>query len=212
SADPESVASATRICRLLDGVPLALELVAAWLRRMPVRRAEALLAEALHPSGAPPPGPREEPPHMRRAEPPRPREAEPARPAPRARLLRAALDPRRAVRGGEERVLLRRLSVFAGWTLESAERVCADPALPEDAVLDLVSSLAERSLIALTREFQGRVRYRLPGVVRAFAAERLAAAGEEEAVRLRHRDHMLRITEEMRSEEHTSELQSREKL
>ena len=197
SADPESVASATRICRLLDGVPLALELVAAWLRRMPVRRAEALLAEALHPSGAPPPGPREEPPHMRRAEPPRPREAEPARPAPRARLLRAALEQSHALLGEEERVLLRRLSVFADWTLESAERVCPDPALPEDAVLDLVSSLAERSLIALTREFQGRVRYRLPGVVRAFAAERLAAAGEEEAVRLRHRDHMLRITEEM---------------
>src|SRR5690606_41317550 len=90
---------------------LALELVAAWLRRMPVRRAEALLAEALHPSGAPPPGPREEPPHMRRAEPPRPREAEPARPAPRARLLRAALEQSPALRGEEERVLPRRPSV-----------------------------------------------------------------------------------------------------
>ncbi|WP_017592492.1 LuxR C-terminal-related transcriptional regulator [Nocardiopsis potens] len=189
SADPEAVAAAARICRSLDGVPLALELVAAWLRRMPVHRAEALLAEALHPSGAPP--------GARGAEPPRPREAEPDRAAPRARLLRAALEQSHALLGAEERVLLRRLSVFADWTLESAERVCPDAGLPESAVLDLVSSLAEWSLIALTREFQGRVRYRLPGAVRAFAAERLAAAGEEEAVRLRHRDHMLRITEEM---------------
>ncbi|MFW5416835.1 LuxR family transcriptional regulator [Nocardiopsis sp. CNT-189] len=191
SADPEAVAAAARICRELDGVPLALELVAAWLRRMPVHRAEALLGASLHPSGTPP--------SRGRAEPPRPREGEPARSAPRARLLRAALEQSHALLGEEERVLLRRLSVFADWTLESAERVCPDADLPESAVLDLVSSLAERSLIALTREFQGRARYRLPGAVRAFAAERLAAAGEEEAVRLRHREHMLRITEEMGS-------------
>ncbi|WP_460861781.1 LuxR C-terminal-related transcriptional regulator [Nocardiopsis coralliicola] len=188
---PERLAAAARICRALDGIPLAIELAAPWLRDGPPAAAARLAEQCT--GGAPAQGP-----------------------APRAQVLRTVLEEVHGQLSGPERVLLRRLSVFADWTLEAAEQVCADapagaapsPALPaggprgsavrgeriaEEEVLDLVSALSERSLTAFTREFQGRARYRLPAPVRAFAAELSAASGEEEAVRARHREHVLSI-------------------
>ena len=96
-----------------------------------------------------------------------------------------------------ERVLLRRLSVFRGWDLELAEQVCADEKLPECDVLDLLTSLLNRSLATVTGEFEGRVRYRLPEAVRAFTEERLAAAGETEVFQERLLERMLLLVEDL---------------
>ena len=96
-----------------------------------------------------------------------------------------------------ERVLLRRLSVFRGWDLELAEQVCADESLPEPTILDLLTSLLDRSLITVTGEFEGRVRYRLPEAVRRFAQERLVASGEYEVFQERLLARMLRLAEDL---------------
>lgn len=96
-----------------------------------------------------------------------------------------------------ERVLLRRLSVFRGWDLELAEQVCADESLPESTILDLLTSLLDRSLITVTGEFEGRVRYRLPEAVRRFAQERLVASGESESIQERLLTRMLRLAEDL---------------
>ncbi|MFD6097135.1 LuxR C-terminal-related transcriptional regulator [Nocardiopsis flavescens] len=96
-----------------------------------------------------------------------------------------------------ERILLRRLSVFRGWDVETAEQVCADGGLAREQVLDLMASLLDRSLITVTGEFEGRLRYRLPEAVRGFAADRLAEAGEDVLFRERLLERMILLTEDL---------------
>jgi tetratricopeptide (TPR) repeat protein len=115
-----------------------------------------------------------------------------------------------------ERALLRRVSVFAGsWTLGAAEEVCAAGLLPgaesadgggggdggdgdgseagaADLVLDLTDSLVEKSLV-VAQHTPGGTRYRLLDTIRAYAAERLAEAGEAERLRVAHTEWALRL-------------------
>jgi predicted ATPase/DNA-binding CsgD family transcriptional regulator len=160
------LAVAADVCRRLDGNPLGIELAAAWAGRLPLDRIAAGVAERV--------GPRTGDPRCR------------ARPRP----LRGVLEWSHALLSEPERVLLRRLSVFPHWDLELAERVCSGGPLAEADILDLLASLVDRGLIALTGEHRGRVRYRLPAPVRRFAAAHLVGAGEEEAVRERHCRHL----------------------
>ncbi|MFC4564670.1 ATP-binding protein [Nocardiopsis mangrovi] len=166
-ADQPAVAE---ICRLVDGNPLAIELVAAWTGHL----SPTLIAEGLAGLLAPDCGNGSRPP-----------------------VVDAVLDWSHALLSEAERVLLRRLAVFPDWDLELAERVCSGGRLGETAVLDLLSALVDRSLVGLTGEHRGRVRYRLPGPVRRYAAARLADAGEEDAVRERHCERMALIVEEL---------------
>ena len=94
-----------------------------------------------------------------------------------------------------EQLLLRRLAVFSGWNLEMAERVCTDGRLPAGAVLDLLAALIDKSLVTLDGEVAGDVRYRLLDTIRQYAAERLAASGEEPVLRRRHRDCLVGLIE-----------------
>ncbi|WP_017623331.1 ATP-binding protein [Nocardiopsis chromatogenes] len=182
SATPGTVAAAAAVCRAVGGIPLAVELTAAWLRRLSPEEVAAQVTACLRGQAGAAPQPRRN------------------RPRPfgsREAVLRALLDHVHGLLSEQERVLLRRLSVFGDWDLESAERVCPGGPVEEGAVLDLVSSLVDRGLIALTAELQERVRYRLPGTVRRYAAERLEASGERDRVLLRHRDHMLAAVEDL---------------
>ncbi len=90
-----------------------------------------------------------------------------------------------------EQILLRRLSVFAGWNLDMAEQVCADEQIPAATVLDLMFALIDKSLVTFDHELRGESRYRLLDTIKEYAASRLAASGEEDEVRLRHRDYLL---------------------
>ena len=81
-------------------------------------------------------------------------------------------------------MLLRRLSVFAGWSLEMAEQVCADDGLPAGDILDLIAALVDKSLVVVEPEVLGQARYRLLDSIRAYAAQRLADAGESAAIQL----------------------------
>ncbi|MFC5746462.1 ATP-binding protein [Actinomadura rugatobispora] len=160
------------IGRALDGVPLALELAAARVRVLSAEQIAHRLADRFRLLNA---GDRTAP--------------------PRQRTLRAAIDWSHELLGEEERVLLRRLAAFSGWTLEQAEAVCADEVLGADEVLDLLAALVDKSLVTVGAEVAGEVRFRMLDSVRRYAAERLDAAGEAAAVRTRHRDALLEAAE-----------------
>ena len=147
-ADAPAIAE---LCARLDGIPLALELAAARLRSLSVKDINARLND-------------------------------------RFKLLiggsRVALERQQTLRAlvswsydllqENEQIVLDRLSVFAGgFDLEAAEAVCgADPIAPED-VLDLVTSLVEKSLVMVDQEIEGS-RYGLLETIKEFAREHLA--------------------------------------
>jgi predicted ATPase/DNA-binding SARP family transcriptional activator len=162
--DAGNVAAVAQVCRRLDGMPLAIELAAARLRSLAVGQVAERLDDrfALLTGGS--------------------RTA-----LPRHQTLRAVVDWSWDLLDDPERVLLRRLSVFAGGaTLETAEQVCAGSGLPRAAVLDLLARLVDRSLLEAVPSEPGTMRYRLSDTVRAYGAERLAEAGEQDAVRRAH--------------------------
>jgi non-specific serine/threonine protein kinase len=152
--DAQALAVA-RICHILAGIPLALELAAAQLRVFTVQQ----LADRLeHDSGAVGGG-------LRVGE-------------PRHRTLRATIDWSHDVLSEPEQVLLRRLSVSPrGWTLQLAEAVCSDDRLMLGDVFELLTRLVDKSLVVAETE-RTVARYRLLEPVRRYARERLDAAGE----------------------------------
>jgi predicted ATPase/DNA-binding SARP family transcriptional activator len=157
-----NAAAVARICRALDGMPLAIELAAVWLRTLtPAQLAERLDDRfALLTGGS--------------------RTA-----LPQHRTLRAVVDWSWELLSAPERVLARRLAVFSGGcTLTTAERVCADELLPQAAVLPALSGLVDKSILGVAEGQDGLApRYRMLETVRAYGLERLADAGEEDAVR-----------------------------
>lgn len=156
--DAGNAAAVVTICRRLDGIPLALELMAPRLRTL----SPGELADRLDDRLTPP--------------------AARARGLPaRQQTLRAMLDWSWHLLSADEQTVLRRLAVFPdGCVLPLAEAVCADGDLLAERVPDLLSRLVDRSLVV--RE-DGR--FRLLESVAAYCAERLAQAGEEAGVRTR---------------------------
>ena len=169
-----NVSAVTALCRSLDGVPLAIELAAAWVRVLSVEQIMTRLDDRfrLLTSGD--------------------------RTAPaRQRTLRAAIDWSHDLLAEREQVMLRRLSVFAGWSLEMAEEVCPGDDLPAADILDLLAALADKSLVVVEGGASGQTRYRMLDTIREYAAERLAAAGEAAALQRRLRDYAMHETEHL---------------
>ncbi|MGH3172498.1 MAG: ATP-binding protein, partial [Streptosporangiaceae bacterium] len=115
--------------------------------------------------------------------------------APRQRTLRAAIEWSYELLTGPERALFRRLAIFTGWSLEMAEQVCADEAIPAAEVLGLTAALVDKSLVVLDPEMLGQARYRMLDTIREYAALRLSQAGEAAAFRSRFRDYAIRTSE-----------------
>ena len=169
---PGNAAAAAALCRGLDGMPLAIELAAVWVRTLSLEQITERLADrfSLLTSGD--------------------------RTAPaRHRTLRATIDWSHDLLTPAEQVLLRRLSVFAGWSLEMAEEICAGPDMPASGVLDLLAALVDKSLVVREPEVLGQARYRLLDTIREYAAERLAEAGETAACQRRLRDYTVGVAE-----------------
>jgi predicted ATPase/class 3 adenylate cyclase/DNA-binding CsgD family transcriptional regulator len=164
-----------RVCRRLDGIPLALELAAARLRVMPAAELEARLDErfALLTGGS--------------------RAA-----LPRQQTLRAMVDWSWELLTGAERAVLARLSVFAGrFGLTAAEAVAVGPDVPTGEVLGHLGALVDKSLVQFDDTSTGPARYRLLETVRQYAAGQLDALGPETAggARIAHRDYYLALAE-----------------
>ena len=114
----------------------------------------------------------------------------------RHRTLGATIDWSYGLLSERERILFRRLSVFArGWTLDVAEQVCAGDGIEEVEVLDLLSCLVNKSLIVVARG-EGGSRYRMLETVRQYASEKLRESGEAGAVGGRHADFFVALAEE----------------
>jgi len=163
--DDGNVPAVMRICQALDGMPLAIELAAPWLRTLP----PAQLAERLDDRFALLTG------GSRTA-------------LPRHQTLRAVIDWSWNLLSEPERVLARRLAVFPGGaTLAAAEQVCpgaGGAGLAGGDVLPALSGLVAKSILSAADGAGERgPRYRMLETVRAYGLERLAEAGEETAVR-----------------------------
>jgi non-specific serine/threonine protein kinase len=158
-----NAAAVAEVCRRLDGIPLALELAAARVKILSPEQIAARLDDRFRLLTA----------GSRTA-------------LPRQRTLRGAIDWSHGLLPGPERVLLRRLAVFAGgWTIEAAETVCSGDGIAADDVLDLLAQLVGKSLV-LAEDRGGEMRYRLLETLRQYADEELRGAGEETLLRGRH--------------------------
>ena len=116
----------------------------------------------------------------------------------RQRTMRAALDWSHELLSKPERVLFRRLSVFAGgFTLESAEKVCAFGEIGQEEIFELLARLAEQSLVTVGPDADG-TRYGMLEPVRQYALERLEESGEGAAARERHAEHFVALVESAR--------------
>ncbi|MFI5588477.1 ATP-binding protein [Amycolatopsis sp. NPDC051758] len=160
------------VCRLLAGIPLAIELAAVRLRVLTLAELESGLADCFRLPGT-----------VKRGG-----EA-------RHQTLLASIDWSYALCGPAERHLWARASVFlGGFDLPAAERVCAGAGLPAGELPALLAGLVEKSV--LLREADGdRQRFRLLEPLRQFGRDRLADAGETGPVRRRMRDHYLDLAE-----------------
>ncbi|GAA2810663.1 hypothetical protein GCM10019017_65800 [Streptomyces showdoensis] len=153
------------LCRRLDGIPLALELAAGRLPLLSVAQVLQRLDDRFRLLDG-----------GRRGA------------LPRHRTLRTAIGWSHELCTPEERLLWARLSVFAGpFDLEAVEYVCSGPELPADRVLDVLGELLAQSLVAREESAAGP-RYRMLDTVAAYGAEWLAALGDTERMRRRHRD------------------------
>jgi non-specific serine/threonine protein kinase len=163
-ATEETAATIARICRRLDGIPLAIELAAARINALSVDQIDERLQDRfrLLTGGA--------------------RTA-----LARQRTLEATVQWSYQLLSEQERVLLSRLSVFpAGWTLEAAEQVCGGDGIDEGDMLDLLSRLVNKSLVTLESQAGADRRYRLLETVRQYARERLVEMGSADRLRAKH--------------------------
>ncbi len=162
------------ICRRLDGIPLAIEMAAARVRALSVEEINVRMDRQFHLlTGG-----------TRTA-------------LPRQQTLRALIDWSYDLLTGNEKALLRRLSVFAGgWTLSAAERVCSGEGVEDSEVLDLLTGLVDKSLVVYEEGDDDVGRYRLLETVRQYARDRLKESGETEAVCSRSASWFLGLAEE----------------
>ncbi len=162
AVDADTLPTMARVCRALDGMPLAIELAAARLRTMSLDQLAQRLDDRFRLLTG---GSRTALPHHR--------------------TLRAVVDWSWELLTDAERMALRRLAVFSGGaSLDAAEQVCAGDAVEQEQVLELLSALTEKSL--LLTEGDSAPRYRMLDTIREYAAERLGEAGESDLARHAH--------------------------
>ena len=173
SVTPQNATAIASVCRRLDGIPLAIELAAARLRSMTVEEVGRRLDDRFRLlSGG-----------SRTA-------------LPRQQTLRSLIDWSYDLLNSAEQALFCRSAVFAGgWTLEAAVRVCGDDGIDEWDVLELLTSLADKSLV-VTEEQNGTTRYRLLETLREYGRDRLRESGDEERRRDRHLAYFISLAEE----------------
>jgi predicted ATPase/class 3 adenylate cyclase len=169
----ENAAAIAEIVVRLDGIPLALELAAARMRMMTVQQIAGRLNDRFRLlTGG------------RRTA------------LPRQQTLQALIDWSWNLLTEDERVLLRRLSVFSGgWSLAAAENVTGTAPLDEYGVLDSLEGLINKSLVVVQQEEDAEPRYGMLETIRQYAEGRLVDSGEAFAVRERHVAHFVALAE-----------------
>ena len=171
---PDNAGAVARICRHLDGIPLAIELASARLNALTVEQIEAGLEDRFGLLGG---ASHKTPSHHR--------------------TLRAALDWSYDLLTAPEQRLLRRLSVFVGGcSLETAEAICTGDEVEREQVLELLAALISKSLVVAQTLQRSEARYSLLETIRQYAQENLIASGEWPAIQDRLLRCFLRLTQE----------------
>jgi predicted ATPase/DNA-binding CsgD family transcriptional regulator len=167
------------LCVRLDGLPLAIELAAAWVKLM---SPQAMLAHMLGARGLSSlrlltGGPRDLP--------------------PRQQTLRGTIEWSYALLGPDERRLFMRLASFSGGcTLEAAEEVCGTVGDLSMSVLDGLGSLLDKSLLRQAEQTDAKPRLVMLETIREYALEQLAGISDEDSARRAHADYYLALAEE----------------
>jgi predicted ATPase/transcriptional regulator with XRE-family HTH domain len=178
----DNVSTVTTICSQLDGLPLAIELIAARVRWM---SAQALLSQLTDQLVLSTDGMR-------------------AVPARQKKLLNAIGWSYNSL-PEKEQTLFRRLAVFAGgWTLEEAQAICSGDGLETDDIPGLLTRLLEKSLVFL-QEQAGPARYQMLVTIRQYGREKLSELQETERAQSRHLDFFLNLAEEAEVKLHGSQ-------
>jgi predicted ATPase/class 3 adenylate cyclase len=165
----ENAETVAQICARLDGIPLAIELAAARVRVLSVEE----ILERLDDRFRLLVGPRIA--------------------LPRQQTLRALIDWSYDLLTEKERMLLRRLSVFAGsWTLEAAEQVCSGNEIETWEVLDLLTGLIDKSFVIVETQ-KGRERYRFLETILKFSQGRLSESHEADEFTQKHALYFLKV-------------------
>lgn len=173
----ENGSAVAEICRRLDGMPLAIELAAARLDTMSPEQILDRIEDRfrLLTGGS--------------------RTA-----LPRQQTLRAALDWSYGLLSDDERKFFGRLSVFAGgFTLEAAEAVVSTEGWDSMAVLELLNSLVDKSMVIWVGDANGQGRYDMLDTLRQYGRERLTESAEREAAQQAHLRYFLAFAEEASS-------------
>jgi predicted ATPase/DNA-binding SARP family transcriptional activator len=146
----ENASTVAQICHRLDGLPLAIELAAVRLKMLSVEQIAARLNDSCRLLTI---GNRTAVPHHQ--------------------SLRAAIDRSYDLLSEKERTLLQQLSGFAGsFSAETVESVCANGNIARDEIFDLLTHLADASLVIVERE-NGEAYYRLPETIRQYSRAKL---------------------------------------
>ena len=175
---PQNASAVAKICRRLDGIPLAIELAAARVGTLSVEQMALRLADPLKLLTA-----------GRRTA------------SQRHRTLKGALDWSYRLLSEPERKVFCRLSVFAGgWTLEAAETVASGCGTDKEDVVDLMLRLVDKSIVVAEATANGEARYRLLEPVRQYGRERLKESGEADAVLDRHAAFFFALTQKAEPE------------
>jgi predicted ATPase/DNA-binding SARP family transcriptional activator len=163
---PEMMPVALGICRQLDGLPLAIELAAGWLRLLPADRLLARLDRRLDLLA----------------------DTRSDRPG-RQQTLRAAIDWSYLLLDPPHRRAYRALAVFrGGWTLAGAAAVCGQP--DESRLLVTLLELADKNLVEKAESITGEERFRMLETLREYALDQLCSEDEDEACRRSHADYI----------------------
>ena len=171
---PDNAPAILNIVQALDGLPLAIELAAARLKVLAVGQIAERLSASLQ--------------LLTREH-----------PASRSHhhTLQAAIDWSYAQLTPPGQALLRRLSVFTGgFTLETAEAVCADALVPAAGILDELTELVDKSLVLVAARSEPAATYRLLETIRQYGRAMLVRAGETEAIRTRQLAECLAFAEQ----------------
>lgn len=164
-----------RICRRVDGIPLAIELAAARLRAYSLQQIACRLEQTLQLLRT---GPRSAP--------------------VRHQTLHDTLNWSYTLCSPTEQVLWARLSVFSGgFGLDAVEEVCAGDPIASEDIFDLLGGLVDKSIVLKQHDVSGQEeRFRMLDTVREFGRERLSALGEFHQIRVRHLDHFRGLAEQ----------------
>lgn len=157
------------ICHRLDGIPLAIELAAARIKVLPLEKINDRLSDRFKLLTG---GKRTV--------------------LPRHQTLRAMIDWSYDHLNENEKLLFRRLSVFAGgWTLEAAEEICSDEYLESYDVIDILTGLLDKSLIT-SKEATENMRFGMLESIRQYAKE---MAGDNSAIKEKHGEYYRKLTD-----------------